>query len=169
MCILAPVPFEDLGYTYRISTGFGDLCEIGDGSRPHLFDLNIRKPKVLFDAVVEVNERVTIEDYELNPQPAAEHDLTDPALVTTESGEIVRILEPLDVDGSRESLRRLRQEGFTSVAVCFMHSHIFPGMSCMPRKASRALNLHWFPRSRETGWPACRGRGFYFHMPLVRS
>ena len=105
------------------------MCEIGDGSRPRLFDLNIRKSKVLFDSVVEVDERVTIENYELNPNPVSGIDENDSALVVTDSGEAIRILEPLDVDGTRASLRRLRQEGFTSVAVCFMHSHLFPGMS----------------------------------------
>ncbi|KKA16213.1 5-oxoprolinase (ATP-hydrolyzing) [Rasamsonia emersonii CBS 393.64] len=107
-------------------TGLQDLCEIGDQSRPHLFDLNIRKPKVLFDSVVEVEERVTIENYELDPYPPAEFDANDPALVKTDSGEVVRILQPLDVESTRASLQRLRQEGFTSVAICFMHSHIFP-------------------------------------------
>lgn len=111
-------------------TGLQDLCEIGDQARPHLFDLNIRKPKVLFDRVVEVEERVTIENYELDPYPPAEFDANDPALVKTDSGEVVRILQPLDVESTRASLQRLRQEGFTSVAICFMHSHIFPGMSC---------------------------------------
>ncbi|KAL1862517.1 hypothetical protein VTK73DRAFT_6761 [Phialemonium thermophilum] len=119
---------EHKGQRFALLTtkGFRDLCEIGDQSRPHLFDLNIRKPKVLFDSVVEVEERVTIEDYELNPFPILEFDLTDPALVKTESGEVVRILQPLDVDATRESLRRLRSEGFDSVAVCFMHAHVYP-------------------------------------------
>lgn len=110
-----------------MAIGFKDLCEIGDGSRPKLFDLNIRKPKVLFDQVIEIEERVTIEDYELNPFPQPEFDETDPALVKTSSGEIVRVLQPVDADVTRKQLRKLRDEGFTSVAVCFMHSHIYPG------------------------------------------
>lgn len=104
------------------------MCEIGDGSRPKLFDLNIRKPKVLFDQVIEIQERVTIENYELNPYPQVEYDETDPALVKTSSGEVIRVLQPIDVDATREQLREIRNAGFTSIAVCLMHSHIFPGM-----------------------------------------
>jgi 5-oxoprolinase (ATP-hydrolysing) len=108
-------------------TGFKDLSEIGDGSRPKLFDLNIRKPKVLFDQVIEVDERVTIENYELDPFPQPEFDETDLALVKTSSGEIIRVLQPVNAGAVRGQLRKLRDEGFTSLAVCFMHSHIFPG------------------------------------------
>lgn len=33
---------------------------IGNQSRPHIFDLAIRKPDVLYSDVVEVDERVTL-------------------------------------------------------------------------------------------------------------
>lgn len=114
---------------FVVVVGFKDLCEIGDQSRPHLFDLNIRKPKVLFDKVAEIEERVTIENYELDPYPRPEFDVNDPNLMKTESGEVVRILQPLDVDLTRACLRSLRQEGFDTIAICFIHSHIFPGMN----------------------------------------
>lgn len=104
------------------------MSEIGDGSRPKLFELNIQKPKVLFDQVVEVDERVTIENYELDPFPQSPFDETDSALVKTSSGEVIRVLQPIDVEATRRQLRELRDAGFTSIAVCFMHSHIFPGM-----------------------------------------
>lgn len=103
------------------------MSEIGDGSRPKLFDLNIRKPKVLFDQVVEIDERVTIENYELDPFPQPELDETDSALVKTSSGEVIRVLQPVNVEAVRGQIQKLRDEGFTSLAVCFMHSHIFSG------------------------------------------
>ncbi|KAN0099009.1 putative 5-oxoprolinase [Hyaloscypha variabilis] len=107
--------------------GMKDICEIGNQSRPELFNLNIKKPDVLFTKVVELNERVTIEDYDLNPFPRDWLDLSDdPDLIRTASGEIVRILKKLDTEETRHLLRQLRAEGFNSVAVCFMHSHIFP-------------------------------------------
>ena len=52
-----------------ITKGFKDALQIGNQSRPHLFDLNIRRPDVLYEDVVEVDERVTIEDYQQNPTP----------------------------------------------------------------------------------------------------
>lgn len=45
-----------------VTQGFKDLLRIGDQTRPKLFDLNIRRPQVLFDDVVEIDERVTLHD-----------------------------------------------------------------------------------------------------------
>ena len=75
---------------------------------------------------MDVDERVTIENYELNPGPHPEFDGDDPSLVKTISGEVVRILQPLDVESTRASLRDLRNRGLMSVAICYLHSHIFP-------------------------------------------
>lgn len=41
--------------------GFKDLLHIGDQSRPDLFALNIVKPGVLYETVIEASERVTID------------------------------------------------------------------------------------------------------------
>lgn len=44
-----------------ITAGFKDLLHIGNQSRPHMFDLAIRRPDVLYEKVVEVEERVILE------------------------------------------------------------------------------------------------------------
>ena len=44
-----------------ITEGFGDLLRIGYQTRPRLFDLNIRRPDLLYDAVTEVPERLDAE------------------------------------------------------------------------------------------------------------
>ena len=41
-----------------ISKGLKDCLEIGNQSRPNIFDLEIKKPLPIYDHVVEVNERV---------------------------------------------------------------------------------------------------------------
>ena len=41
-----------------ITSGFKDLIEIGNQSRPSLFDLSIVKPKQLYSSVIEVDERL---------------------------------------------------------------------------------------------------------------
>ena len=109
-----------------------DICELGDQTRPKLFSLNIQKARVLFDEVIELDERVTPEDYELNPFPITEKvEETDPDVVRTASGDLIRILKKLDVDKTRKSLQDLRKKGFNSVAIALMHSHIFPGKSSL--------------------------------------
>lgn len=105
--------------------GFKDLCLIGTQKRPNIFDLNIRKPGVLYDKVIEVHERVTVEDYVLNPYPS-QYDFDDPALLRTESGEVIRIIEKLDIAKTRVELENLKAEGYNSLAVCLLHSYIFP-------------------------------------------
>lgn len=121
---------EHKGERFALLTtkGHRDVCVIGDQSRPKLFDLRVKKAHVLHDAVVEVDERVTIEDYDLNPQPLDKHrDLTaDPALVRTASGEIIRVLQRPDPTAVRAQLQALRSQGYSSLAICFMHAHIFP-------------------------------------------
>ena len=41
-----------------ISKGLRDCLEIGNQSRPNIFDLEIRKPETIYEHVIEVNERV---------------------------------------------------------------------------------------------------------------
>jgi 5-oxoprolinase (ATP-hydrolysing) len=114
-------------FAFLTTKGFKDVCTIGDQTRPKLFDLNIRKSKALHALSVEIDERVTVEDYDLNPFPQDKsRELTDPALVRTSSGEIVRVLKPLDLKEVRNTLEDLKLRGFTSLAISFMHSYIFP-------------------------------------------
>lgn len=120
---------EHKGEKFALVTtkGFKDVCIIGDQSRPKLFDLKIIKPQALHDKVVEIDERVTIEDYDLNPQPLDKNrELTDPDLVRTASGEIIRILQRPNPEVIRGQLQNLLKEGYSSLAISFMHAYVFP-------------------------------------------
>lgn len=112
-----------------ITKGFKDALRIGNQSRPNLFDLNIRRPDVLYEDVVEVDERVTIEDYQQNPTPDKEslNQLldSDKSLTRGVSGEVVRVLEPLDETSTRASLQQLYEKGYRSIAVVLVHSYTF--------------------------------------------
>lgn len=112
-----------------ITKGFGDAVKIGNQSRPKLFDLNIQRPDVLYEAVVEVDERVTIEAYQQNPNPdpeALEAALqTDAQLTRGVSGEIIRVLDKLDEGKTTRDLQRLYDQGYRSLAVCLVHSYTF--------------------------------------------
>lgn len=114
-----------------ITKGFRDALTIGNQSRPKLFDLNIRKPDVLFEDVVEVEERVTIEDYQQNPTPDREKLLasleSDPDLTRGVSGEVIRILQRLDEDKVRRDLQALYDEGYRSIAIVLVHSYTYQG------------------------------------------
>lgn len=71
-----------------ITKGFGQLLEIGHQTRPKLFDLNIRKPDVLYAKSVEIDERVTVDN-------ALAEDKHIGHVVQGLSGDAIRILKPL--------------------------------------------------------------------------
>ncbi|OJI90644.1 hypothetical protein ASPTUDRAFT_37386 [Aspergillus tubingensis CBS 134.48] len=112
-----------------ITKGFKDALRIGTQSRPKLFALNIQRPEVLYEDVVEIDERVTIEGYQQNPVPDKERLEaaleTDPYLKKGVSGEVIRVLEPLDEAKTRQSLQKLFDNGYRSIAVCLVHSYTF--------------------------------------------
>ncbi|KAL4958110.1 putative 5-oxoprolinase [Aspergillus filifer] len=112
-----------------VTRGFKDALVIGNQSRPKLFALNIQRPDVLYEDVIEVDERVTIEEYQQDPCPDEEglkaRLETDPALKKGVSGQVIRVLEPLDEESTRKSLQGLYDKGYRSLAVCLVHAYTF--------------------------------------------
>ena len=83
------------------TAGFRDVLELRRLRIPHMYDLFWRKPPPLVERRLrfEVNERVAAD------------------------GTVVR---PLDEAESRALAARLRATGVESVAVCFLHSYLYP-------------------------------------------
>ena len=77
-----------------VTKGFKDLLLIGNQSRPALFDLNIKNPGVLFEKVVEIEERVTIADC-VGDEPRPLDAVLEDGLVRGVSGDVVRIVDKL--------------------------------------------------------------------------
>ena len=85
---------------YVATEGFGDALVLGDQARPDLLALDIVKPAPLYAGVVETAERLDAEG---------------------------KVLRPLDAD--RSCANRLRDavaQGFTSVAIAFLHADLNP-------------------------------------------
>ncbi|KAJ1955068.1 hypothetical protein EC988_002085, partial [Linderina pennispora] len=107
-----------------ITKGFHDLLKIGNQARPRIFDLSITKPDVLYQDVVEVDERVTLVGYTMDPRGVhANVDLTN--AIEGKSGEFVEVLTQPDWDAVRQQLQQVYDSGIRSVAVCLMHSYTF--------------------------------------------
>uniref|UniRef100_A0A1I7YL10 5-oxoprolinase n=1 Tax=Steinernema glaseri TaxID=37863 RepID=A0A1I7YL10_9BILA len=102
-----------------ITKGFKDLLYIGNQSRPNIFDLDIRIPDTLYEQVVEIDERIVLDD------PTCEMELAGERR-TTKNGTKIIVHKPIDRESVTAALRSLRSEGFTSVAVLFLHSYIYP-------------------------------------------
>lgn len=115
-----------------VTQGFRDCLKIGNQSRPKIFDLAIRRPDDLFEEVVEIEERVTLEDYaedptrHATPTVARTEEAKDADIVRGLSSEAVRILQRPSEGKVREQLQALYDKGFRSIAVCLMHGYTFP-------------------------------------------
>lgn len=82
-----------------ITRGFGDLLQIGTQQRPDLFALEVRKPEPLYEAVVEVEERLSADG---------------------------SVLEFINLSGCASKIEGLLEQGVRAAAVALMHSYKNP-------------------------------------------
>ncbi|PHH80473.1 hypothetical protein CDD80_1483 [Ophiocordyceps camponoti-rufipedis] len=138
-----------------VTKGFRDCLEIGNQSRPRIFDLAINKPDVLYRAVVEIDERVTLEDYAEDPQrivtnvPDDDDNTVDRCLVRGLSGEAVRILRRVSDDDIRAQLLSVYRKGIRSLAVCLTHGYTFPDHEARVGAIARELGFQHVSLSHE--------------------
>ncbi|KAI1778569.1 putative 5-oxoprolinase [Hypoxylon cercidicola] len=111
---------------FVVTKGFRDILKIGNQSRPNLFDLSIRRLDKLYETVLEVDERVTIEGFAEDPEPKPIDVSLDSALREGLTGEAVRILKCPDYEIIRRDLQGLWDQGYRNIAVALMHSYTFP-------------------------------------------
>ncbi|MDP1632852.1 MAG: hydantoinase B/oxoprolinase family protein [Caulobacter sp.] len=102
--------------------GHADSIVIGDQSRPELFALDIVRPPPLYAGVVEATERLA----------------ADGAVVTA-----------LDAPALAADLTRARAEGFTSVAIAFLHSDLNPAHERTAGDIARAAGFDYVALSHE--------------------
>ena len=79
--------------------GFGDALRIGYQARPRLFDRHIVLPELLYEELLEVEERLDAQ-----------------GLVVT----------PLNLNAARQGLEQAYQRGIRAVAIAFMHGYVNP-------------------------------------------
>ncbi|WP_436637940.1 hydantoinase B/oxoprolinase family protein [Microbaculum sp. FT89] len=79
-----------------ITRGFRDALEIGYQARPRLFDRHIVKPELLYEAVVELDERISVNGDKLLP---------------------------LDLESARQALESVYQDGIRACAIVLMHGY----------------------------------------------
>jgi 5-oxoprolinase (ATP-hydrolysing) len=80
-----------------VTRGFEDVCYIGTQQRPHLFQLAIPEPELLYEKVIGVKERL---------------DAAGRVLVELTDEEISRVV------------MEVKNSGMDSVAICFMHAYL---------------------------------------------
>lgn len=81
----------------------------------------------MYTTVVEVDERVTVEGFDEDIDGLFADSKPEPGVLEEgTNGRLMRILQPLDETRLSAQLRQLRQEGFDTVAICFVHSYAYP-------------------------------------------
>lgn len=99
--------------------GFGDLLEIGNQARPDIFDLSCATPSLLYEQVVEVDERVLLRHF-CSDKFAEQFPCFEG--VTKEK---VLIEKAPDLALVKAQLERLRDSGITALAIAFQHAYTF--------------------------------------------
>jgi 5-oxoprolinase (ATP-hydrolysing) len=97
-----------------ITRGFGDALRIGDQTRPKLFALGIERHDVLYERVIEIDERVDAQ------------------------GGVVR---PLDAAGARAGLTAAHAAGIRAIAIVFMHGYRYPAHEAAVAALAREIGF----------------------------
>lgn len=82
-----------------VTRGFRHALSIGDQARPRLFDLEIRRPELLYTQVVEIEERIDAQG---------------------------RVVRPLNHHQTRATLQAVHDAGIRTLAVVLLHSYRAP-------------------------------------------
>ncbi len=105
-----------------ITEGFGDLLRIGTQARPDLFALQIKRPDLLYERVVEAGERLDA------------------------AGNVITKLDEAALD---EALRAARAAGIDAVAIAFLHAHVTPDHEVRAAALARAAGFTQVSTSHE--------------------
>ncbi len=115
------------------TAGFADALRIGGQDRPRLFDLRIDQPPELYEAAVEIDERIAADG---------------------------SVLRPLDEPAVHAALAGLHASGIKSLAVCLLHSYRNPAHEeCIGQIAAAAGFRHVSLSSRVSPLPKLVSRG----------
>ncbi|KAM4688297.1 5-oxoprolinase isoform 1-T2 [Discoglossus pictus] len=133
-----------------ITKGFRDLLHIGNQARPKIFDLEIQMPDVLYEEIIEVEERVVLhrEGCRLPKDQALKTFIGS-------TGDSMEVWEPVNLQHLEKELRRVLSRGIRSLAVVLMHSYTWSAHELQVGKLARSLGFTHVSLSSEV-------------MPMIR-
>lgn len=136
-------------FVYVTTQDFHDVLKIGTQARPELFNLHIKKPAPLYDEVLQVEERITIETSSDDPNQQEVDVSSDPNLRLTDSGSIIRIIKPLNVEKTTSDLEGLYSKGYRNLAIAFAHSFVYNKHEKMVKDIALKIGFKYVTLSSE--------------------
>ncbi len=97
-----------------ITQGFRDLLQIGYQTRPRLFDLEIKRPDLLYEDVGEVIERLDADG---------------------------QVIEALDVEAARQTLQAAYDKDLRAVAIAGLHAYLNPAHEAEVAKLAQEIGF----------------------------
>lgn len=129
--------------------GFKDLQLIGNQSRPKIFDLEIRRPELLYEYVDEVDERIILVKEENTKYP-------EESVLVGSSQEKLFVEKAIDEKEIVDKLRVIKEMGIDSLAVVFLHSYTFASHEQKVKELAVAMGFSQISLSSEV-------------MPMIRA
>ena len=115
-------------HTYCIRT-------IGNQSRPKIFDLEIKKPDLLYTEVYEINERIILIKSE---DDVTGHNYDPSKFVQSTSNELLYIEQNIDEQEIINILHNIQLKNIKTIAICLLHSYMYPSHEIQIKKIAVA-------------------------------
>ncbi len=129
---------------FLVTKGFKDLAYIGTQQRPHLFQLDIPEPELLYANVIEVNERLDAQGNVLIPLSGADIQRITSILRTSQPDAVaIALLHAYRNPVHEQQLRAaLSQAGFSFIS---LSQKLTPAIKILPRAQTTLVNAYLSP------------------------
>lgn len=125
-----------------VTQGFRDFLQIGNQSRPNIFDLKVKCHEVLYTQVVEVDERVVLS----HPKCQLKHDVRK---VTSVTGDDLEVWKELDEEKLKRDLTEIRTANIDALAVILLNSYAYPDHEIKVAEVAKSLGFKYVTLSHE--------------------
>lgn len=125
-------------FCFITTKGFKDILKINNQSRADIFDLEAKKPSVLYSNVIEIDERIMLKNsYKANGKTP----------INNNPSNLTKTLEPIDIikkpneNEIKKKLQKLLDSNIKSIAICFLHSSIYPNHEIIVKNIAKKMGF----------------------------
>ncbi len=129
--------------TLLITKGFKDLLKIGTQQRPHLFELNIQTPPVLYQNVFEIDERINADGNILKSMENLQVESIQKQIDPLNTSIAITLINSYKNDVHEQQLSKLfRGRSFKHISVS---SELSSNIKLLPRAQTTVVNAYLSP------------------------